>query len=387
MDKPKIVTPGNTPEEITDLMPDAFTFTSIDEKIMDEEIKTVARGFFKDALFRLGRNKAAVAAFFLLCFIVFMAIVGPDMNEHTFIEQNIDYANLPPRIPGLEDLGIFNGSRILPSRRLDRLDDTERYPEGCILRTFNEHEIRGVKMVDVEVNYYKYVGADEIYFWFGTDDFGRDVWTRLWRGTRVSLIIALTAVLADVAIGVVYGAIAGYYGGTTDLLMMRFCELLNAFPNVIVCTMFIMVFGSGMTAMILALTVRGWVGTARIVRAQFLRFRGREYVMAAQTMGVPDRALIFRHILPNSIGPVITRTMVAIPSAIFTEAFLAYIGLGLAPPEPSIGTMLSGGQKVLMEYPHLTLFPAIVISILMIAFNLFGNGLRDALDPTQRGQE
>ena len=109
--------------------------------------------------------------------------------------------------------------------------------------------------------------------------------------------------------------------------------------------------------------------------------------MAAQTMGVPDKALIFRHILPNSLGPLITRTMVNLPSAIFTESFLAYIGLGLAPPEPSIGTMLSTGQKVLMQYPHLTLFPALVISALMIAFQLLGNGLRSALDPTQRGQE
>ena len=139
--------------------------------------------------------------------------------------------------------------------------------------------------------------------------------------------------------------------------------------------------------LILALMARGWVGTARMIRTQFLRFRGREYVMAAQTMGVPDKALIFRHILPNSIGPIITRTMVAIPSAIFTESFLAYIGLGLAPPEPSIGTMLAEGQKVLMEYPHLTLFPAITISILMIAFNLFGNGLRDAFNPSLRGVE
>ena len=109
--------------------------------------------------------------------------------------------------------------------------------------------------------------------------------------------------------------------------------------------------------------------------------------MAAETMGVPNRALIFRHILPNSIGPIITRTMIAIPNAIFTESFMAYIGLGLAPPEPSIGTLLSAGQKVLMQYPHLTIYPALTISILMIAFNLFGNGLRDALDPTQRGLE
>ena len=387
MAKEKFVTPDALPEEVAKLTPDAFAFTSVGEKLMDEEMQTVSRGFFRDALFRLRKNKAAVAAFFLLCFIVFMAIFGPGMNEHTFTAQNLDHANMPPRIPVLEDLGIFNGSRVLPSRRLDRLDDTERYPEGCILRTFNEHEIRKVKMVDVEVNYYKYVGADDTYYWFGTDDLGRDIWTRLWRGARVSLIIAVVAVLTDVVIGVVYGAIAGYYGGTLDMIMMRFCELLNAFPNVIVCTMFIMVFGSGMTSMILALTVRGWVGCARIVRAQFLRFRGREYVMAAQTMGVPDRALIFRHILPNSVGPIITRTMVAIPGAIFTESFLAYIGLGLAPPEPSIGTMLAAGQKVLMEFPHQTLFPALVISILMIAFNLFGNGLRDALDPTQRGQE
>ena len=242
-------------------------------------------------------------------------------------------------------------------------------------------------LVDVEVNYYKYLGADDTYFWFGTDNMGRDVWTRLWRGARVSLIIAFTAVLTDVVVGVIYGAIAGYYGGRLDFYMMRFCEILNAFPRVVVCTLFIMLFGSGMLSMILALCVRGWVPTARMVRAQFLRFRGREYVMAAQTMGVPDRALIFRHILPNSIGPIITRTMVAIPTAIFTESFLAYIGLGLAPPEPSIGTLLSTGQKVLLQYPHLTLFPALTISILMIAFNLFGNGLRDALDPTQRGQE
>lgn len=139
--------------------------------------------------------------------------------------------------------------------------------------------------------------------------------------------------------------------------------------------------------MILALCVRGWVGTASMVRTQFLRFRDREYVMAAQTMAVPDRALIFRHILPNSVGPLITRTMMNLPSAIFTESFLAFIGLGLAPPEPSIGTMLAAGQEALMQYPFQTLFPALVISGLMVSFQLLGMGLRDALDPTQRGKE
>ena len=381
------VSPDKLPEELGKLMASQFEFANTGEKIMDEEIKTVSRGFFKDAMFRLKRNKAAIAAFWIICLMVVMAIFGPNMNEFTFSEQHPDFTNMPPRIPVLEDIGIFNGQRVLTNRRLDSLENPEKFPTGCVLGYSNPHEVRGVTLVDVEVNYYKYIGADDTYFWFGTDNMGRDVWTRLWRGTRVSLIIAFAAVMTDVVIGVIYGAIAGYYGGKIDFFMMRFCEILNAFPRVVVCTLFIMLFGSGMLSMILALCVRGWVPTARMVRAQFLRFRGRESVMAAETMGVPDRALIFRHILPNSIGPIITRTMVAIPSAIFTESFLAFIGLGLAPPEPSIGTMLSAGQKVLLQYPHLTLVPALSISSLMIAFNLFGNGLRDALDPTQRGQE
>lgn len=387
MENMKYVSPDALPEELKSIPVSEFAFSNTGEKIMDEKFETVSRGFFQDAMLRLKKNKAAVAAFWVICLLTFMAIFGPNMNEHTFSQQYTDFTNMPPRIPVVENLGIFNGSTVLSNRRLDSLNDPEKFPEGSVLGYSNAHDVRGVTLVDVEVNYYKYVGADDYYFWFGTDDLGRDMWTRLWRGTRVSLIIALVAVLADVIIGVVYGAIAGYYGGKLDFYMMRVCEVLNAFPRVVICTLFVMLFGSGMGSMILALMVRGWVTTARLVRSQFLRFRNREYVMAAQTMGVPDRVLIFRHILPNSIGPVITRTMIAIPNAIFTESFLAFIGLGLAPPEPSIGTLLSAGQKVLLQHPHLALFPALAISVLMIAFNLFGNGLRDALDPTQRGQE
>ena len=375
------------PQEILDLPESDFEVASSGEKRMDENFKTVARGFFKDAFIRLAKDKAAVVAAIILVFVVFMSIFGPMMSPYSYKQQFPEYANAPARIPFLEDLGIFNGSYVLKNRRLDSLDDTTKFPEGCIISYSNEHEVRGVTLVDVEVNYYKYKGADDVYFWFGTDDLGRDMWARLWRGTRVSLIIAVAAVISDVVIGVVYGAIAGYYGGRLDTIMMRVCDILNAFPNVVICTMFILLFGSGMTAMICALMVRGWIPTARMIRSQFLRFRNREYVMAAETMGVPNRALIFRHILPNSIGPIITRTMIAIPNAIFTESFMAYIGLGLAPPEPSVGTLLSAGQKVLMQYPHMTIYPALTISVLMIAFNLFGNGPRDALDPTQRGLE
>ena len=387
MDKNKIVSADTLPDWMRCLSLESFEQVHLNEKILDQNFETVSRGFFKDAMFRLRKNRAAIAAFCILCFIVFMAIFGPNMNEFTFSEQHPDFVNMPPRVPGLEKLGIMDGEKVLTNRRLDSLENPEKFPEGSVLGYSNPHEVRGVTLVDVEVNYYKYIGADDTYFWFGTDAMGRDVWTRLWRGARVSLLIALFSTISDVIIGVIYGSVAGYYGGKIDFYMMRFCEILNAFPNVVICTLFIMLFGSNIFSMTLALCIRGWVGTARMVRAQFLRFRGREYVMAAQTMGVPDRALIFRHILPNSIGPLITRTMVNLPSAIFTESFLAFIGLGLAPPEPSIGTLLSAGQKVLLQYPHLTLFPALVISALMICFQLFGNGLRDALDPTQRGQE
>ena len=163
--------------------------------------------------------------------------------------------------------------------------------------------------------------------------------------------------------------------------------LRNYWKCVLVALILMLLLGSGVTSLILAMCVTGWIGTSRLIRAQFFRFKEREYVLAARTLGVPDITLIFRHILPNCIGPLITRAMIAIPGAIFSESFLAYIGLGIAAPEPSIGILLSDGQKVLLQYPYQTFFPAVLISILMIAFNMFSNGLRDALDPTKRGEE
>ena len=200
-----------------------------------------------------------------------------------------------------------------------------------------------------------------------------------------SLLIAFISVICNVCIGIVYGSIAGYYGGKVDMIMMRITEIIGAFPEIVVVTLFILFFGTGILSIILCLVVQNWIGTARMIRSQFYRYKGSEYVLAARTLGVRDMALIFRHILPNSIGPIITRAMIAIPGAIFTESFLAYIGLGIRAPESSIGVLLSQGQKVMQQYPNQVFFPAVVISLLMIAFNMLSNGLRDAFDPTQRG--
>ena len=363
---------------------DDFELLQLDRELKDARFETQPIGFFKDAAIRLCHNGAALAALVLILIVIFMAAFGPGMNKYGYNDQYIDYVNMPPKIPFLAHFGMADGSRVLQNRRLDNVNDPEKMPQDAILEIFNEREVRGVTMVDVKVDYYLYTGCEET-FWFGTDYLGRDLWTRLWRGTRISLFIAIISVLTNVVIGVVYGSVAGYYGGKVDMVMMRICEIIQSFPRVVIATLFIMVFGTGLFSIIMSLLISGWISTARMIRAQFYRFKDREYVLAARTMGISDRSIIFRYILPNSLGPIITSTMIAVPSAIFTESFLAYIGLGLQAPEPSIGVLLSEGQKVLLNYPFQSLFPGIVISVLMICFNLFGNGLRDAMDPTLRG--
>ena len=276
----------------------------------------------------------------------------------------------------------------LRDRKVESLMDKEKYPEGSIIEIKNEHMVRGVKLADVKVDSYLMSGVPEDeYHWLGTDYMGRDLCTRLFRGARISLFIALVSVLTNCIIGVIYGAISGYYGGKVDMIMTHIAELMDGMPYVVITILFMLLFGSGIFSLILALCVTGWIGTSRLIRAQFYRFKEREYVLAARTLGVRDAVLIFRHILPNCIGPLITRAMIAIPGAIFSESFLAYIGLGIAPPEPSIGILLADGQSLLLQYPSQVLFPALLISVLMIAFNMFSNGLRDALDPTKRGEE
>lgn len=378
---------NNLPEELKNLPASAFESLH-QEDIKDEKFQTKPIGFFKDAMIRLSKDAVSMISLTMILLIVILSLLIPNITGYTYTQQNVAQTNMPPKIPGLEKLGIADGTYVLKDRRKDKLDDTDRYPEGSVLETLNEHEVNGVIMCDVKVDYYAFCGApaDE-YHWLGTDALGRDLMTRLFRGARISLLIAVITVFTNVFIGVVYGAVSAYYGGKVDIFMTHLAEVMDGMPYVVVTILFMLVLGAGIFSIILAMTVTGWIGTSRLIRAQFYRFKGREYVLAARTLGVPDRVLIFRHILPNCVGPLITRSMIAIPGAIFSESFLAYIGLGIAPPNPSIGILLSDGQKVLLQYPYQTVFPAILISVLMIAFNLFSNGLRDALDPTKRGEE
>ena len=375
------------PEELNNLSDELFAPTG-SETASDEAFKTEPVGFYRDALNRLRKSKVSVASFWIIVVIILLALIVPEITGYSYTQQSVKGKNLPPKIPYLEKLGVCDGTQVLTNRKKSSLDDPKRFPEGSVVEILKEYDVNGVAVVDVRVDSYVYAGVpDDEYHWFGTDYLGRDLLTRLFRGARISLLIAFISVITNVIIGVIYGSVAGYYGGKIDMVLTHFAEVLDGLPYIVVTILFMILFGSGMFSIILALTVTGWIGTARLTRAQFYRFKGREYVLAARTLGVPDRKLIFRHILPNTVGPLITRAMIAIPGAIFSESFLAYIGLGIKPPEPSIGTLLSVGQDVLLQYPTQTLFPAVLISVLMIAFNLFSNGLRDAMDPTRRGED
>ena len=383
-----IYDPKNLPEELLNIPESQFTSLN-QEDIHDEKFQTKPIGFFKDALIRLFHDPISVISLIALLIIILLAIIVPNITGYSYTDQNIDAKYLPAKIPGIEKLGILDGTMKLDNRRIDALEDTSRYPEGSVIGVVPDslYKVKGVVMGTIIVDSYKMAGLpDDEYHWLGTDYLGRDLLTRMFKGARISLLIAFISVITNVIIGVVYGAVSAYYGGKLDIILTHFAEVLDGLPYVVVVILFRLLFGAGMIAIILALCMTGWIGTSRLIRAQFYRFKGREYVLAARTLGVPDRTLIFRHILPNCVGPLITRAMIAIPGAIFSESFLAYIGLGITPPDTSIGLLLSDGQKVLLQYPQQVVWPSIVISILMIAFNLFANGLRDALDPSKRGE-
>ena len=241
-------------------------------------------------------------------------------------------------------------------------------------------------------NYFLYKFGEEPCFAFGTSSEGYDVLTRLANGARFSFLLAILVSLINLTIGAIYGAIEGYYGGVVDMTMERIVDILGGIPFMIVTTLFQMHLAQKVGvvgALIYAFVLTGWIGMAGRVRMQFYRFKNQEYVLAARTLGASDKRIILRHIFPNSLGTIITGTVLVIPGVIFSETSLSYLGIiDLSSSSmSSIGSMLSAGQQYLKDFPHIILFPALFIALLMLSFNLFGNGLRDAFNPQLRGSE
>lgn len=332
-----------------------FTALPADESRFIDDVYT-GESFWRTLTKKLFKNKGSIFGLISIVIIVLMALVGPVITPYTYEQQVVGHESMAPRIPGLEKLGIFDGSETLQTSTGPR-------------------EIN--KYLEIE-------GGEDVYHWFGTDVLGRDIFTRVWTGTRISLYIALIAVIVDVLIGMTYGMISGFFGGTVDIVMQRIIEILNGIPSLVVVTLLILILKPGLMSITIAIAITGWIGMARISRAEILKLKEHEYVLAARTLGAGSINLIFREMLPNIFSQLLIMSMFSIPSAIFMEAFLAFIGIGIPVPMASLGSLISDHFKSLTAHPYMIVTPVLVLALLMLSFNLLADGLRDALDPTMK---
>ena len=289
----------------------------------EQSSETIVRpsiSYWQDAIRRLKKNKVAMLSLFFLIFMVLMCIFGPYIYPHPYNEQNIAITNQGPTL---------------------------------------EHI-------------------------FGLDDLGRDIFARIWMGGRVSLAIGVVGALVSLVVGTLYGGISGFCGGIVDDIMMRILEILVGIPYMVVVIIVSVFLGKGMTSLMIALCLTSWTGLARLVRGEIIELKESEYVMAARALGTPSFKIITKHLIPNTLSVIIINTTFAIPSFIFSEAFLSFLGMGIQPPLTSWGAMAALGQQQMTYYPHELIFPALAISVTMLAFNLLGDGLRDAFDPKLR---
>lgn len=220
--------------------------------------------------------------------------------------------------------------------------------------------------------------------WFGTDALGHDLLSQIIYGARISMLVGLGSQLLVLLIGLPLGAVAGFYGGKVDLYLMRFVDVMYAFPTLLFVILIMSALGAGLTNIFIALGLTSWVTICRLVRAQFLSLRQKEFVTAAQSVGSPSSRIIIRHLLPNALTPIIVAVTFGIPSAIFTEAALSFIGVGISPPTPSWGRMVGEYQQYIRSYWYLATFPSVAIGLTMLGFSFLGDGLRDALDPKMK---
>jgi len=276
--------------------------------------------YWRDAWIRLCQNRPAIFGLIILAVFLVAAVVVPFISPHTYYETHLHLKNTPP----CKD------------------------------------------------------------FWFGTDELGRDLFTRIWWGARISLFVGITAAIIDMAIGVFYGAFAGMIGGKTEEFMMRITDILYSLPHLLIVILLMVIMKPGVFTILIALTITGWINMARIVRGQILQIKQNDFVLAAYMLGANRMRILLRHLIPNCIGSIITTMTLTIPAAIFTEAFLSFLGLGVQAPIASWGTMASDGLSALRYYPWRLFFPAAFISVTMLALNILGDGIRDAFDPRLR---
>ncbi|MBZ4655083.1 MAG: dppC 2, partial [Peptococcaceae bacterium] len=285
-----------------------------------DEIVRPTVTYWQDAWRRLKENKMAMLGLYTIIFIILLAVFGPIFSKYSYSDQLLDKQGL------------------LPNRE----------------------------------------------FWFGTDTLGRDMFVRVLYGARISLAVGFVASFINLTLGVLYGGISGLLGGRVDNIMMRIVDIFYSVPLVLYVILLMVVVGAGLKSIFIALGAVYWLEMARIVRAQVLSLKEQEFILAARTLGANNLRILLRHLIPNCMGPIIITVTNSIPRAIFTEAFLSFIGLGVSAPAASWGMLASDAVPGIRSYPHVLFFPALAISITMLAFNFLGDGLRDALDPRLR---
>lgn len=253
---------------------------------------------------------------------------------------------------------------------------------ACVIMTIIGSYIRGLDFISVN-GALKNQGPSS-QFWFGSDNLGRDLFSRIWMGARVSIIVALVCTAIQIVVGCIYGGIMAYYGGIVDEVMMRILEIITSMPSLLITLLVMMVLEKSVGALVFAMCVTAWCGTARQIRGQIMQLRESEYVMAADCLGASPMRIIVKHMIPNTLSILILNVASSIPSYIFTEASLSFLGMGLDSNSISLGVLISNGRATIDLYPYQLFFPALVLCIIVLAFNLLGDGLRDALDPRLR---
>lgn len=320
-------------------------FVLLPQRDIHTDKNFASQSYWKGVLIHFFKNRRAVVGLIIIALIIFLAIVGPIMNSF-----------------GYRDIVQYRNEK---NKRVVAKGISPQIP--WLHRLLTGEELEG--------NFAGYT------FLFGTDDLGRDLWTRTWYGARVSLLIAFVTIFIDMLIGMSYGLISGYFGGAVDQVMQRFVEVANSVPRLVIVSVLAIFMPKGMGLVIVALLLTEWIGMSKIARAEMLKIKEQEYVLASRTLGARNKHIIFKEILPNTIGPIITQVMFSIPTAIFTEAFLSFVGVGIVLPQCSVGTLIEDGFNNITTLPYQILPPIIVLALLMLGFNFIGDGLREALAP------
>ena len=296
-------------------------FALLDDSEKDSEFVAMeSKTYFQDAWSRFRRNRLALVSFVFLAIVVLLAIFAPMFSSYTY--DGMDYTQI----------------NAMPSAA----------------------------------------------HWFGTDKFGRDIFVRVMYGARISLSVGVAAAMLNLVIGVSYGVICGYIGGKVDLLLMRLVDIIYSVPTLLYVILIMLIFGSNIVSMLIAIGISSWVGMARLVRGQILSLKEQEYAQAAFVIGASRWRIMFKHLIVNCMGPIIVDTTLMVPSAIFTEAFLAFVGIGISIPQASWGTMANEARSLLQSQPLQMLWPVLAICLTMLSLNFIGDGLSEALDPKKR---